>query len=281
MENARDDWLHGPQCLRNYNDEPDGVVGNKIYTRRWLKSKNHSNMVHFHKCQNLYNKYRVTGLLNQQISHRRNDPPTIPISSSLPTEYDVACPLCKGRGDDGCGNDTVNEPCEKCGGGGRMEHVRLQEASDEFLQFERPAVWSPPIDTSDDNCSRCGEAMEYHQYVNGCPVDDCEIDTSDADARTIPAFGSGIFDAKVHAADWQGLSEIESDSIEPIMNILFFKDGTFSVQLPNEYAQSLDFRKDNSPLDSARDLNLRLVTEPRYEDDKLHIFINPFITPPE
>lgn len=53
-------------------------------------------------------------------------------------DEDSPCPKCNGSGTDGCGNDTVNEACELCGGGGSMKHVRLQEASDEFLQFEKP-----------------------------------------------------------------------------------------------------------------------------------------------
>ncbi len=60
-------------------------------------------------------------------------------------DEDSPCPECNGRGTDGCGNDTVDEACEKCGGGGRMKHVRLQEESDEFLQFAKP-VYIPRED---------------------------------------------------------------------------------------------------------------------------------------
>ena len=48
------------------------------------------------------------------------------------------CPLCEGRGMDGGGNDTVQEPCENCGGGGGMNHVILVARSDNPLQFACP-----------------------------------------------------------------------------------------------------------------------------------------------
>ena len=52
---------------------------------------------------------------NREVIRHHGEPQTCPWDDSA-----VTCPACNGSGSDGCPNDTVDELCETCGGGGKL-----------------------------------------------------------------------------------------------------------------------------------------------------------------